>query len=412
MARVPESRAGTAKPESMNSPNLFDQKTPSLAAVVERAGQLGVHQVAVVAWRDLDAPDAGGAEVHLAEVTRRWVEAGLGVSLRTAAVPEGPEKLRRNGVEVQRSGGRVSIFPGAALGVLRGELGAADGVVDVFQGMPFLSPLWAHRPRVGVIHHCHMGTWGDLAPPGLAQLGYLIERFGVRVLYRKTPLVTLSPSSAEEISIRMGIDRSRLRVGPVGVAEDFCLDKTVQKSLAPSVVAGGRFMPPKAFDRLVEVLVEVRQQVPDLTATIFGDGPGRQSVAAQVAAHGAAEWLRLPGFVSQEEKVRLYQEAWVLAAPSRREGWNMTVTEAAACGTPAVATDIPGHRDAVAEQKTGILVEGRPAMADALVHLLTDTNQRQSFADAAVERSKQFRWEHTAAVILNALCDDAQRRKS
>lgn len=396
----------------MDSSNLFDQETPSLAAVVERAGQLGLRQVAVVAWRDLDAPDAGGAEVHLTEVTRHWVEAGLGVSLRTAAVPGGPEKLIRNGVEVQRSGGRVSIFPGAALGVLRGHLGAADGVVDVFQGMPFLSPLWAHRPRVGVIHHCHMGTWGDLAPPGLAQLGYLIERFGVRVLYQKTPLVTLSPSSADEISSRMGIKRSRLRVGPVGVAEDFCLNESVEKSLYPSVVAGGRFMRPKAFDRLVDVLVRVRQEIPELRATIFGDGPEHEAIAAEVKDQKADDWLQMPGFVSPEEKIRLYRQAWVLAAPSRREGWNMTITEAAACGTPAIATNIPGHTDAVMNEETGVLVSDGPAMAEALIQILNDDQRRRTLAVTAGERSKQFRWDHTAAVILNALCDDAQRRKS
>jgi hypothetical protein len=102
----------------MDSSNLFDQETPSLAAVVERAGQLGLRQVAVVAWRDLDAPDAGGAEVHLTEVTRHWVEAGLGVSLRTAAVPGGGTAFRRPSLDF--SGSSIGGSARASWGSRRG----------------------------------------------------------------------------------------------------------------------------------------------------------------------------------------------------------------------------------------------------------------------------------------------------
>src|SRR5205823_79876 len=71
---------------------------------------------------------------------------------------------------------------------------------------------------------------------------------------------------------------------------------------------------------------------------------------------GVAERVRLGGFVDEEEKLRLLQTAHAVACASEKEGWGLTVLEAAACGTPAVVTDVPGLRDAVRDGETGLLV--------------------------------------------------------
>src|SRR3546814_15393565 len=64
--------------------------------------------------------------------------------------------------------------------------------------------------------------------------------------------------------------------------------------------------------------------------------------------------VELRGRVPDEELVELYQRAWVVASASSSEGWGMSLTEAAACGTPAVATNIAGHLDAVEHERTGL----------------------------------------------------------
>ena len=56
-----------------------------------------------------------------------------------------------------------------------------------------------------------------------------------------------------------------------------------------------------------------------------------------------------------------YRRAWVVASASLAEGWGLTLTEAAACGTPAVATDIRGHRCSVVDGGTGLLAAARAA---------------------------------------------------
>ena len=395
----------------MGSNAEFAINNVDFGKTVSRAEHLGLRDLAVIAWRDLEASDSGGSEEHLTQVSQHWTNAGLSVNIRTAGVQGLPAQVERNGSKVIRKGGRVSIFPGAAFQVLRGGLGSADGVIDVFQGMPFLSPLWTRRPRVGLIHHCHMGTWSDLAPIGLAQLGYCIERFAIKHIYRSTPLVTLSPSSAEEIVKCMKIKPEQLRVGPVGIDSDFIPDTTSGETEIPLVVAGGRFMPPKGFDRIPAILSSVKKKIPALQAVIFGDGPEKSRIESQIQKYSAEDWITLPGFISRENQVSLYQKAKLLIAPSRREGWNMTITEAAACGTPAVATKIPGHLDAVMNQQTGYLVENDYEMAEAIIAGLSDESKRIEMRKNSLEHAQKFRWEHTAAIILNALCNDAESRK-
>ena len=66
---------------------------------------------------------------------------------------------------------------------------------------------------------------------------------------------------------------------------------------------------------------------------IVGEGYRRDELEAQIHAARAGTWIGLPGRIDEDAKVDLYRRAWVLASASAREGWGMTITEAAACGT-------------------------------------------------------------------------------
>ncbi len=108
----------------------------------------------------------------------------------------------------------------------------------------------------------------------------------------------------------------------------------------------------------------------------------------------------------------LYRRAWVVASASKREGWGMTLTEAAACATPAVATDIAGHRDAVLHDRTGLLVADDPTpLGDALAAVLSDDELRQRLSRGALERARWFTWDATARTTLEALAEEARRRR-
>ncbi|HXY26727.1 MAG TPA: glycosyltransferase, partial [Acidimicrobiales bacterium] len=84
--------------------------------------------------------------------------------------------------------------------------------------------------------------------------------------------------------------------------------------------------------------------------------------------------------------------------------------EAAACGTPAVATAIAGHTDAVIDGESGILVRPGGSFADALARLLADDELRNRLAKGALERARWFTWDATARRALEALVEEAKGR--
>jgi len=367
-----------------------------------------LRRVSMLAWRDLDDPEAGGSELHASTVAALWAEAGIEVTMRTSYAAGAPQISWRDGYRVIRKAGRYLVFPRAAFSEMMGWHGARDGLVEIWNGMPFFSPVWADGPKVTWLHHVHAEMWQMVLPPRLAAMGNLLESRVAPILYRRTPIVTLSESSKRELVDELHFKPSRVHVVTPGIDPRFSPGGT--RSVTPFVVAVGRLVPVKRFDLLVDALVAVKDRHPELEAVIVGEGYSRDALEAQVHAARAEDWLRLPGRIGDEELIDAYRRAWVVASSSLREGWGMTITEAAACGTPAVATRIAGHSDAVEDGVTGELVDSREELVGALDRLLADPDRRERMATAARSRAERFTWEATAYGTLEVLAAAARAR--
>ena len=128
-----------------------------------------------------------------------------------------PAALTRDGYRVLRRSGRYAVFPGAAWEGLRMGHRPGDALVEIWNGMPFLSPLWYRGPRIVFLHHVHAEMWGMVLPPTLARLGDLTERRIAPRFYRSSRIVTLSESSRREIVEMLGLPPGRVTVAPPGV---------------------------------------------------------------------------------------------------------------------------------------------------------------------------------------------------
>jgi glycosyltransferase involved in cell wall biosynthesis len=173
----------------------------------------------------------------------------------------------------------------------------------------------------------------------------------------------------------------------------------------------GRLVPVKQFDVLIEVAAGVKQRHPSLEVVIAGEGYERQRLEEQVRALGASDWIHLPGRIRDEEVVDLFRRAWTVASASLREGWGLTISEAAACGTTAVATRIVGHLDAIDDGETGLLGADVPKMIECLDRVLRDEELRVRLSKAAAERAALLTWEKEALGVLRVLARDAIRRR-
>jgi glycosyltransferase involved in cell wall biosynthesis len=252
--------------------------------------------------------------------------------------------------------------------------------------------------------------WNMTLPPRIAGLGRALESSIAPKFYRRTPIITLSDSSKRELVHDLGFKDRMVHVVPPGVDRKF--SPGGEKAIRPLVVAVGRLVPVKRFELLVEVLIALKERVPDLEAVIAGEGYEREALVAQIALAEAEGWISLQGRVSDSELITLYQSAWVLASVSAREGWGMTITEAAACGTPAVATNIAGHSDAVKDGVTGLLGETREDLVSALNGLINDKKLRDRLSTGALENSSHLTWGNMAYGTLKVLADEAIKVKN
>jgi len=368
-----------------------------LAADLLAAGTRSIH---VLAWRDLDDVEAGGSEVHADEFMRRWAAAGLDIVHRTSAAVGLPSTDRRHGYDVVRRGSRYSVFPRAVASELMGRMGPSDGLIEVWNGVPWFSPVWSRRPHLAILHHVHGPMWEQIMPKPLAGAGRLLEARVAPPFYRRTEVVTPSQATRDQL-IELGFRGERVTAVDNGVDPFF--SPGGDKSPHPLVVAAGRMAPVKRFQLLLEAAAQARVVVPDLRLRVIGDGPLKPELQRWAVDHDALGWVELPGHVDRETLRADYRRAWVVASGSLAEGWGLTLTEGAACGTPAVATDIRGHRCSVVNGTTGVLAE--PAqLGAALAAVLLDGEGRARLGVAARARAATLTWDASALGVLQVFC--------
>ena len=359
----------------------------------------GIRRVHVLAWRDLDDVDAGGSEVHADHFMRRWADRGLDVLHRTSAAVGLPATATRNGYSVVRRGSRFDVFPRTIASELTGRMGRFDALVEIWNGVPWMSPLWCRKPRLLLLHHVHGPMWNQVLPGPLAHGGRLLESRIAPPIYRRGLTVTPSDATREEL-LELGFLPDRVLAFANGV-DDFFVPGG-QKTPYPSMVAVGRLAPVKRFELVIDAAVIARRSVPDLRLTIVGDGPLRTELQLHIDAAGAADWITLAGHVEREELIAHYQRSWLVASGSLAEGWGLSLTEGAACGTPCVATDIRGHRSSVVAGSTGVLVAPE-SLGVTMADLLTDHGRRGTLGEAALLRANTLTWDASALGMTTAL---------
>lgn len=383
-----------------------DADGASLESLVSVLHTAGISRVRSFAWRDLDDPDAGGSEVHADEIFSRWARAGLEIVHRTST-HDRRRAFVRHGYRVEQAGSRYTVFARAiASGVGRrlNRSGRREAVVEIWNGVPWFSPVWHRGPGVVWLHHVHDQMWRDVLPGPVAPLGRALEMRIAPPAYRRSQVITLSESSAGHI-VDLGIPRERVAVIAPGVDQRFspAPDRRDDDRL---IVVVARLAPVKRVQRALEAVEMVRNTLGSARVEVIGDGPDHQSLQHWIDARGAGAWARLCGRVDDGALVDAYRRAHLVLSASYAEGWGMSLTEGAACGTPAVATDIAGHRGAVLDGVSGILVDdatGAVGLAEAAVAVLSDTERWQQLSAGAIRHAASLSWDAVARRHLELL---------
>ncbi|GAA2955495.1 glycosyltransferase family 4 protein [Streptomyces enissocaesilis] len=159
-----------------------------------------------------------------------------------------------------------------------------------------------------------------------------------------------------------------------------------------TIVAAGRLVGIKRYDRLLDAFAKIAPQHPDWSLRIYGRGPQKPFLRKRIDKLGLYDRVRLMGAVSPIEPE--WAKGAIAAVSSDGESFGMTIVEAMHCGVPVVATDCPhGPGEIISDGRDGVLVpleEGSDAFARALSALMQDAGRRGAMADAAREKAARY----------------------
>ncbi|MCJ7424440.1 glycosyltransferase family 4 protein [Candidatus Bathyarchaeota archaeon] len=364
-------------------------------------------------WRCWFNPQAGGAEVHVREVAKRWVKLGHRVTLFCGKYDGCIDHEESDGVEIIRKGHPYTVYLWAAKQYLRSlKKREYDVVIDDINGVPFFTPLYVEKPKIALVHHLVKDIFFKELSWDKAIVGYTAEKM-IPFIYHNIPFVTVSESTKRDL-VQSGIPEANIRIIHNGIDQQFLKPKPEFKSPYPHLVYVGRIKRYKNLDQLLKVLnivvnllqKEARNRI-RLTIAGRGDCSSLKKLAGRLGIDDHVEFL---GEISDQEKVGLLQSAQIYVTTSIREGWGLTAMEAMACGTPVVGYNVPGLRDSVINGKTGLLVPygNVEQLANAIITVLSNQLLEKELSQDARRWATKFDWDDTAKEFIKLLATVAK----
>lgn len=363
--------------------------------------------ILALSWRDIKSPNAGGAEVHTHEMLRRADKSRYRIyHLATRAEGQSESEVI-DGVTYLRHGNAITVIL-AAIQFYRKNRNNIDFVIDQCNTHRFFTPFWVPaKKRIFYIHQLTKEIWDYSANFPLSTIGKLTEEWMLK-LDRHDAVITVSESTRDEL-VERGYDAKKIKIIHNGVSfQPWERNKWCEKEEKPTFIYAGRYSPYKGINVAVEALTQVKQDNPDARLWIIGK-KNQEYVDKNlmpVCDQNHLTWEDATddnptgdivswGYVSEEKKLELLSRSHVLLFPSIREGWGIPITEAGCVGTPCIAFDSPGIREAVDYGKAGYLctdntVKGLAAqMHIAISDKMVYSNKRES----AYAYSSQFLWD-------------------
>jgi D-inositol-3-phosphate glycosyltransferase len=414
---------------------------PSSDRALRRVAMLSVHT------SPLDAPgggDAGGMNVYIVETAKRLAERGVEVEIFTRATSseQPPLVALFDGVHVRHV--TAGPFEGLAkgdlpaqlcaftAGVMRAEVHHEPGWYDVIHSHYWLSGQvgWLARERWGVplVHSAHTLARvknaslaeGDDPEPlarmiGEEQVVAEADRLIASTADEANDLVRLYGAEPAKVrTVAPGVDLATFRPGSAHRARR----RLGLRPDAYTLLFVGRIQPLKAPDvllRAAAILHEDPVLAGRLQVVVLG-APSGSGLARPHYLEALRDELGLGDVVqfrppaTRADVADYYRAADLTVVPSYNESFGLVALESQACGTPVVAAAVGGLPTAVADDISGVLVDGHEAQhwAKVLADLLRTPKQLRRLADGAREHAQRFSWDRTADALCLAYREAAE----
>src|SRR3954451_1434855 len=249
-------------------------------------------RVAILNWRDVCSPRAGGAEHVTHEVARRLVERGHVVRWVSSEADGLPDVEELDGVEIVRRGSELTTRLHAPALVRSFE---PDVVLEEINTLPYFAPVWSRTRVVLYMNQLARDVWWHEAALPLAAVGWALEPLYLKA-YRRYDAVTISRSSRDDLR-NIGIE-GRIVVVPMAGGHA-SLESFPAKELTGRMGAIGRLTPSEPDDHAVRAPAHLRRHQPRAELTLIGEGRDRPRLERLVASLDLADAVTVTGRVDE-----------------------------------------------------------------------------------------------------------------
>lgn len=355
--------------------------------------------ILILNWRDPRHPQSGGAETYLFEMAKHWARWGNRVEWVSAGFKGAARHDTLDGIRITRVGNAATVYAAVPWLYFRKLRNRFDVIVDTENGIPFFSPLFSMKPKICLVFHVHKRVFQQQLPWWISWLFVWLETWCMPRLYKRSQFVTISRTSLEEMEAHR-FSQMPIEIVHSGVGVD-CVPGL--KSPTPIISYVGRLKRYKRVDALIEAFSRVRQEHPDARLVIAGAGDQEPNLRQLAAETGLGDAIEIRGYVSDAEKVEVLQQSWLFVSPSSMEGWGIAAIEANACGTPALAYDVPGLKEAIVDGLNGFTVPDGSDLSVPISRILRDEKLRRSLELGSIQRAGRFSWNRCADAFLDVI---------
>ncbi len=360
-------------------------------------------RILIFNWRDTKHVWAGGAEAYIHGIAKEMVKKGHQVTVFCGNDKHSKRYEEIDGVQIIRRGGFFTVYIWAFIYYVLRLRGKFDVIIDSVNGVPFFTPLYAGIPVACVIHHVHQEIFRENLPGPLAALACFLEATMMPYVYRRKKMITVSDSTRNNMKYIGFKNKDLIEIVNPGIETEHF--KTGKKTRNPSILYLGRLKKYKSIDIVIESMIPIVKEIPTAQLTIAGFGESKSELEELVYKLGLNNHVHFAGKVEEARKPKLLAQSWVFVHPSFMEGWGITAIEASACGTPVVASDVPGLRDSVQNGNNGFLAQYGNAdeFAEKIIQILRNKAIRSELEMNSVSWAANFSWEKSAEKMLEVL---------
>lgn len=355
--------------------------------------------IVVFHWRDYTHPEQGGSTTSMTNVAEGLVKAGHTVTwLCEKHSQTVPHTEVHNGITYIRTGNKYTQYITAPLYFLKHLKHNTDLIIEDYDAWPYLTPL-LHTNVFIHFGHIQNEEWIMEFGPFVGPILRFFAHNLLRLVYKKQNFITVSESSVQSLFL-LGITPKNATIIPVGI-DDIMFTDHIPKKPSDKIICctPGRLKSHKRVDISINLVASYNKNrnstEKEVHFDIIGGGNHEPYLRQLVKELDAEKYIHFHGKASDEVKRDLLARAHLHLQCSKREGWGMTVIEAACQGAPTLCVDIPGLRDSVSTD-TGYLARDVDELFTLFPKIITDistnsSDYRQKCTNAFTY-AQQFKW--------------------